>query len=363
LSKICFFVPCYLFEYNRGGAELQAWLISQIIEEVHEVFFISLQPFKCQTLKNNHVRIYEITPPKFPRIGNIWFLAKNQIIQILKKENPDFIYQRVLYSGTGIAALYCMNTSCKLIWHVANNPDVEKIKLSFSRRYLLDLIEKKYSVYGIKNADRIVGQTNFQNHLLEKNYNRNCDLILPNLHYLPNDEIVKGVNVKIVWVANNKKAKQPDIFVWLADQFISMENIQFIMIGRPNPAYQIDSFNKLHPNLKILGDLPLNKVNEILATSHIFVNTSLYEGFPNTFIQAWMRKVPVISLHADIDNFLKDRQFGFLSNTKQQLVQDINLLIKNKEMRVDMGIKASKYAFNYYSIESRKSEILELFNF
>ena len=50
------------------------------------------------------------------------------------------------------------------------------------------------------------------------------------------------------------------------------------------------------PNLEYLGQRTHAEVNELLARAHIFVNTSTHEGFPNTFIQAWLREVAVVSL-------------------------------------------------------------------
>ena len=54
------------------------------------------------------------------------------------------------------------------------------------------------------------------------------------------------------------------------------------------------------PNFEHIEDVQLEKSNELIARASVFVNTSLcYEGFPNTFIQAWMRKVPTVTLNFD----------------------------------------------------------------
>jgi hypothetical protein len=60
-------------------------------------------------------------------------------------------------------------------------------------------------------------------------------------------------------------------------------------------------------NLDLLGEVPLEEVNAQLAAGHLFVNTSKTEGFPNTFIQAWMRRVPTLSLDVDPDGILRSR--------------------------------------------------------
>ena len=42
--------------------------------------------------------------------------------------------------------------------------------------------------------------------------------------------------------------------------------------------------------------------------SKILINTSSFEGFPNTFVQAWANGVPVISLKVDPDNIIKKKK-------------------------------------------------------
>ena len=51
-------------------------------------------------------------------------------------------------------------------------------------------------------------------------------------------------------------------------------------------------------------------VNKLLERSHLLVNTSKWEGFSNTFIQAWMRSVPVMTLGVNPDGLLDNSYLG-----------------------------------------------------
>ena len=75
------------------------------------------------------------------------------------------------------------------------------------------------------------------------------------------------------------------------------------MIGRPGEPARYGALHqqmKLLPNLDYLGEQPIERVNSEIAASDVLVTTS-YEGFPNTFIQAWLRGVPVVSNGVDPD--------------------------------------------------------------
>ena len=67
----------------------------------------------------------------------------------------------------------------------------------------------------------------------------------------------------------------------------------------------------------------MDETNREISQAHVLVNTSLYEGFPNTFIQAWLRAVPTISLNVDPDGVIEGRAWDFvpatLKNSEQRL--------------------------------------------
>ena len=350
IKKICFLVGYY--PINRGGAEYQSFLLSRELKKYYDIFYISIgQKTEVEKVIEG-TKVYSLKTPR----RRAYFLLKPKIHKIFQYEKPDFIYQRVAYSVTGIAARYCKGNKCKLLWHIANKPDVEKHKIKFNKNIFINYIETKYLEFGIKHADYIIGQAKYQDNLLNKNFDRKCDLIVKNFHPLPTESINKSGKIKVVWIANFKSAKQPKIFVELARRFEPYSRACFIMVGR-NPEY-LGNY-KITDNVKIVGSMEIDDVNELLTKSHIFVNTSLYEGFPNTFIQAWMRKVPVVSLNVDPDDVLKEKKIGFHSKNFNQMIKDISKLIDNKQFRLEMGERAQQYAFENHSLKNIE-KIVEL---
>ena len=93
-------------------------------------------------------------------------------------------------------------------------------------------------------------------------------------------------------------------------------------------------------NFSYDGPASLDDVNRLLDSAHVFVNTSvaLGEGFPNTFIQAWLRGTPVLSLEVDPDSLLADGNLGLCSeNSSDQMVRNLQSLLGDPARLTTMG--------------------------
>lgn len=355
--KICIFDS--YFPLSQGGAEYQAYLISKHLDpKQFDIFFLSFNQAKEKLIKMDGFRIYTINPYKWlSRFGKPYFFYYFSIKKIFLQERPDIVYRRMGSAIPGVLGLLKRTLDFKLIWACAHINNLNKFKIQ-GLKNIFNNFDELFRIYGIKTADKILVQTNYQKQLLLNNFKRDS-LLFPNLHPLPKNKIDKNdYPIKILWIANHKKWKQPEIFLTLADKLRDFLEVQFIMIGRAGPRKYWKNINKKINNLQQFdykGELPVEDVNRLLSESHILVNTSLYEGFPNTFIQAWMRKVPVISLNVDPDNFIKEQKIGFHSKTIEQLVEDTKTLIKDNKLREEMGERAQQFAFGKFSIENIKT--------
>jgi glycosyltransferase involved in cell wall biosynthesis len=190
-------------------------------------------------------------------------------------------------------------------------------------------------------------------------------LIVGTPHPAPEEPLVKTGPTTVVWVANIKPWKQPEVFLRLAKVLGNCCNVRFTMIGRrASEAYQkrLELDMSGLTNFRYLGERPVEEVNHILARSHIFVNTSRYEGFPNTFIQAWFREVPVVSLTVDPDDVLKTHGLGFHGVSFEGLVTGVRQLIQDAPLRVSMGKQAREYAVRHHSMGPNFAKIVSLFS-
>jgi glycosyltransferase involved in cell wall biosynthesis len=116
------------------------------------------------------------------------------------------------------------------------------------------------------------------------------------------------------------------------------------------------------PNLKFYGFIPFHKIDEYFRKASIFVNTSRIEGFPNTFIQAWAHRVPVVSLTVDPDGIIQNEKLGFRSGTFKQLISDVITLLNDEKLRTSLGGNARKMAVALFSLKQAEDKLRPILN-
>lgn len=344
------------FECCQGGAEYQYKVLEQHLSGTYYINYLFRYPIRiCQP---NYITYDYVFRKKYSSF--IW-TDFPRIYSLISKFSPDIIYKRGVNYITAVGVRYANIHKKKMVVHIALKEDVEQFRFQPKGSSLLEFSNKVLAKYAIKNADRIICQARYQSDLLEKNYKRKCDLILPNFHPMPENGIVKTLPIKIAWIANFKRWKRPELFVELAERLQYRSDVKFIMIGRAGGSdWEKRLFVRMNRiiNFQYLGELPIRKVNDILSGSHVFVNTSRYEGFPNTYIQAWAREVPVVGLNVDPDGSIEQQKIGFHSRTFDQMVKDVQLLINDQKLREEMGKRAKKFALKTFSV----SNIQQLMN-
>src|SRR5262249_48088110 len=229
-----------------------------------------------------------------PKLG--YLMEAPELYRRLRELAPEVIYQRVACAYTGVCAYYSQRHSIPMVWHVCHDAEAAPHMLERVRNRPRQWLEVRAMGYGARRATRIVVQTLRQQELLRQTYGIEGAALVPNFHPPAREAIDKSGPFTVLWVANLKPWKKPDAFVRLARRLAERTDIRFVMIGAPaygagNQAWHAALIRDMEAcrNLEYLGERPQAQVNELLARAHVFVNTSEYEGFPNTFIQAWMR--------------------------------------------------------------------------
>ena len=361
-KRLCIVVPNHWSEIMGGSPYESKVLIETLSEmDLYDIYYITK---RCSAqYKTENYTIYKIKRgSKSRRYGE--FIGGPSLLRILKTIKPDIIYQLVAGAFTGICAYYSKKNNCKLVWRVQHDHDVSPPGWRFSKIPIINYIDNKILDYGITNAQYTIAQSKLQNELMQKHYNRSATAIIPNFHPAPTETISKDGPVKVVWVANFKEWKRPDLFVNLAKDLQAYTDVEFIMCGKPvmgsyaELKSRIDSIDRLTH----LGECSQDQVNEMLAKAHIFVNTSMHEGFPHTFMQAWMRRTPVVSLDINPDGVFHNGDLGFYAGGDYfKMRAYVKKLIEDGDLRNAIGASAQKMALANYSADTQVNRLIEIF--
>jgi glycosyltransferase involved in cell wall biosynthesis len=356
INRLCIVTPMRSIGH-LGGAEYQIECLVDVLSSRRRYEIYYLNSMSDEDDSPDRYRVVRVgNDPRPPRLG--YLCQAVPLYKALEEIRPHAIYQRVACGYTGICAYYARRHDTNLVWHVAHDSDVSPGMSLDRRNPVRHFLEKRSVEYGIRRASRIVTQTTDQATLLERNYRRKADAVIPNFHPTPKEKIDKSGQRTVAWVAGIKTWKRPEAFVNLAESLRDLTDVRFVMVGadltgkgeKPWAEALLRRIERTS-NLQYLGARSQAEVNELLARSHIFVNTSRHEGFPNTFIQAWMREVPVVSLQVDPDRLLGGQGLGIVcGDSEQQLAAAVRRLIADSDECARQARKAREYAMARHSM-------------
>ena len=210
----------------------------------------------------------------------------------------------------------------------------------------------------VKKMNSIVVQNQYQHDTLKKNY-RKESLILFNIWGEPkktNDE-VKPTDV--VWVSNLRQLKRPE---WIINAAQQLPGIDFTMVG--GPTHDKAYYERIHasaqniPNLHFLGPKSFAETNAIVSHSHLLCCTSTFEGFPNTFLQAWANNIPVVST-VNPSNVITDNNLGDVVETEEGFQAALQSMLSNVEEYKRKSKAVKDYFERHHSPEINYQKLIE----
>lgn len=263
----------------------------------------------------------------------------------LKTLKPDFVIQRGLTFFSCLLALYCRISGIKFIFMFAHNYEPEGHYQKNNKRCMPFPLLLKYSYL-------LVCQSSDQISMVNEKY-RGKTILMKSMY--PVSRISKKEPDMILWVSRIEKWKQPEVFIRLAEKF---SNHKFMMIaptvpGKEDYAEKIYSMVWKYKNIILKKYVPFTEIDGYFRKSKIFINSSIEEGFPNTFVQAAKNGTPIVSLNVNPDNFLDNFRCGFsCGGSIDTAIQKIELLLKDKKLYKEMSENAFSYAMENHDIKN-----------
>jgi glycosyltransferase involved in cell wall biosynthesis len=358
--RLCVLIPSH-WTAVMGGSEYQVQVLMEHLRRRDdlEIFFVTNRI--AANFEADGYEVIKISREFGLRRYGLFFDAL-RLYGILLRVKPDVIYQVIGSAHTGIAAFYARRHRCKLVFRVTDEMSLQRSPIAWRRPH--HRLERALLDYGIRHATTIVAQTEAQRRLLAEGFGRRDAVIVRNFHPLPSELAVKDdARKRVLWVANLKRLKNPEAFLRLAARFVGRSDVEFVMLGAPadNPIWvsAIEERIRSSANVRYEGHVPPSEVNARLATAHLLVNTSTTEGFSNTFIQAWARDVPVVSLHVDPDGVFSSCSPSLHAGNEQRLFELVERLLGDDELRTRLAGDCRRTALEQYT-EDNAERLVEI---
>lgn len=337
-----------------GGAEVQQAILARVLRRNgHRVSMISLdfgQPDGAEVdgiVVRKVFRLDEGIPVlRFvhPRLTSMW--------RALSQVDADVYYQRSAAMLTAIIAEFCRRNGKRSIYAGASDRDFVPGRQQIQYRRDRWLYE-----HGLRTVDRIVVQNERQREDARKHYGREAVLI-PSCYELPAGRSAQPRG-DVLWVGTIHDYKQPEIFLDIAAR---LPQRRFVMVGgsaAPGERLRHGYYEKIQaaaarlPNVEFTGFLPLAEVERRFDRAAVLVNTSVYEGMPNTFMQAWARGVPTVAT-VDVGARLDDAPFYCVFSRTEEAVEEIERLFADPGYRS----RASAACRQYFERSHSSDEVL-----
>jgi glycosyltransferase involved in cell wall biosynthesis len=320
-----------------GGAELQMALIAKTLS--HQGIRVKIIDTEVTESYCHHTNLAIESVPKWNRGMRGLRLFSHRIpnlFRCLKATDATVYYARGFSFLYLLLLLVAKRKGSKFILAVASDTDL----MSFRDRYKT-MYRKNASVWGwlstiipnelasailIRGADILLVQ-----HEAQRILAKSRGICAMSLNNILGDDVLhvdtQKERMNNIVVGSLSSIKGLRVLLPLIEE---LEHVVFEFVGEANDTEgeRVKNDLKRHPNVIFHGALNRTETLDKIAGAKALLNTSLAEGFPNTFLEAWTLGTPVISLFVDPGGVIKSNHLGYACDGDLTLFKD--LLIRDK---------------------------------
>lgn len=217
-----------------------------------------------------------------------------------------------------------------------------------------------YLWYGMHHADAVVVQTEKQQALLQAKEHRSATVIrnpAPSSSRSPARPALQ-FGGRMLWIGRTDPNKRYVEALALAAALPYRPMIMVCNDIRSLGPGTIDELEAKLPNLMLADQVALEDVDALFRFSDVLVNTSIVEGFPNTFLQAGMHGIPIVSMSFDTDGMLSTHGCGRVSNgTREDLARTVESLLSNPTAYREAAAANSRWLHDRHDPAARIAEL------
>ncbi len=355
LNNLSVLAPGYKDRSVAGEPVQQTLLGSALARRGHDVSMVVADLGQPDGVECSGIRVFKSYRPDagvpvlrfiHPRWTGLW--------SALLRADADVYYTSCAGMELGVLALFCRHYGKRCVFRSASDADCDKTRLlvQYARdRWLYE--------YGLRRADAILVQSGAQAQALLRSYglkSRVAGMLVDSPVSVPSHDL------DVLWVSNIRQLKRPDRLLELAAQ---LPQVNFRMVGGALPAEEAlyEGVRKAAADMSNLcfhGRLSYRDTNAMYGRARLLVNTSDVEGFPNSYLQAWISGVPVVTL-IDPDSVIEREGLGVAVRTPEEFAGAIATLLGSSQAWQAASERCSRFMAREFGEDRILSTYLDTF--
>lgn len=265
------------------------------------------------------------------RVLKYFYLHIPQLIRSARNFRPDVMVQAVSGLQTGMMAFVARVLRVPFVYRVASDMDADERYRSLMPGYA----GMAYR-YGLRQSSVIICQNRYQQeHFHERFPGKPTQILhnplipLGNINLLP-----RSKKHYVAWLGNFKPAKDMGLLLKVAR---GTPDIVYHVGGVPGKAIDQETLEaiddlELLENVVFSGYVNRDRIAGFLAGAICLLNTSRYEGFSNTFLEAFSCGTPVVCpSRVDPDGIVSRKKLGYTAGKDEDLAEQVGVINRLSE--------------------------------
>ncbi|HUY31710.1 MAG TPA: glycosyltransferase family 4 protein [Pirellulales bacterium] len=278
--------------------------------------------------------------------------------RVLEEIGADVYASFGTHHVTAEVVAFCGRRRCRSVLFVSSDYDLlEQYHRGSSLRNIYG--ERGHVChFGLAHADLIVVQTARQQALLQNRFGRSSVLIRNPIDLCqpappPARRPAEGF---ALWIGKADDYKRPELCLELARRCHEIPFMMIVNRAAPNVFETVSA--QRPPNVEMVEQVPQSQIDDYYRRAAVLVNTSAYEGMPNTFLQAGMHGIPVVTLVVDPDGMLSASRCGFCAGGDlEAMAADVTRIWRGADEAVEFSRNIRAYVERHHDLAGRAAEL------
>lgn len=300
-----------------GGGEVDLYMMARLFARLgHEVHVLVRSLAGEAEREVEGVRLHALFPDGQAGRRPAQMVAGWRALSRLR---PDLLVAEIISDQSAVAGAWGRLHGVPLLYRAANQRDW--LLVAEPGRY--GWWERTRFRLTLAGLHTYVAQTREQAEVIRRVVPEERLRIIPNFH-LPQDQALPEFHQRqgILWVGHLTRVKQPRRVAGLARL---LPHIPFTVVA-PTQAHAEEPGSREElalPNVTLLDSVPFREIQPLYNQARVLLNTSLSEGFPNTFIHAMHGGTPLAAVDVDPDRIFSEGGCGVREPDLERLALEL----------------------------------------